>query len=223
MTTTTGSESLLTVLMSDVTGRIRSLQDGYLDRRGSAAQANAQADLARLRPADPADPIAMPEAWPVVQENSPEALATYASDEPTNAERARHCAMVLYARHQQAQDQPMHVVGMSFPQAIRILGARRATSGEDFDASVRRRFDMALLSPTWLGRAEHLNALVRMLRVEGIGFDYGQLCRDLFLLAFPDGARGVRTRWARDLYRKPNTENGALDTHTDQSNSEGDL
>lgn len=223
MSIVSSSESLLTVLMSDVTGRIRSLQDGYLDRRGSAAQANAQADLARLRSADPADPVAVPEAWPVVQEGSPEALAPYAGDEPTNAERARHCAMVLYARHQQAQDQPMHVVGTSFPQAVRVLGARRAAVGEDFDSSVRQRFDMALLSPTWLGRAEHLNALVRMLRGEGIGFDYGQLCRDLFLLALPDGARGVRTRWARDLYRKPDTESGTLDTEADQSDSKGDL
>lgn len=223
MSIVSSSESLLTVLMSDVTGRIRSLQDGYLDRRGSAAQANAQADLARLRSADPADPVAVPEAWPVVQDGSPKALAPYASDEPTNAERARHCAMVLYARHQQAQDQPMHVVGTSFPQAVRLLGARRAAVGEDFDPSVRQRFDMALLSPTWLGRAEHLNALIRMLRGEGIGFDYGQLCRDLFLLAFPDGARGVRTRWARDLYRKPDTESGTLDTEADQSESEGDL
>jgi CRISPR system Cascade subunit CasB len=223
MTISTDSGSIRTVLMRDVTRRIRDLQEGYLDRRGSAAQARAQADLARLRSADPADPIAVPEAWPVVQGDSPEALAPYSGDEPTKAERARHCAMVLYSRHQQSQDQPMHVVGTSFPQAVRILGARRAAAGDDFDPNVRQRFDMALLSPTWLGRAEHLNALIRMLRGEGIGFDYGELCHDLFLLASPDGARRVRTRWARDLYRKPDTESGTLDTEADQPDSEGEL
>lgn len=217
------NDSPMTVLMSDTAGRIKRLQDGYLDLRGSAAQASAQADLARLRTADPADPVAAPDAWSVVQDGSPEALAPHASDEPTDAERARHCAMVLYARHQQSKDKPMHIDGTSLPQAVRLLGVRRATAGEDFDSSVRQRFDMVLLSPTWLGRSEHLSALVRMLRGEGIGFDYGQLCVHLYLLASPEGARRVRTRWARDLYRKPRTEIGTLEAEPNQSDSEGDL
>lgn len=222
MTISTESDSILTVLLADVARRITRLQDGYLGHSGPAAQANAQADLARLRGADPADPIASPEAWPVVQDNSPQALTLYAGDEPTTAERARHCAMVIYARHQQSQDQPMHQAGTSFPQAIRLLGTRRASADGEFDANVRQRFDMVLLSPTWAGRAEHLNALVRMLRSERIGVDYRQLCVDLFLLSSAEGARRVRTRWARDLYRKPSPESGSHGSESDQPEIEGD-
>lgn len=223
MTVSTHRESTLSVLLDDVTGRITHLQDGYLGRRGPAAQANAQADLARLRGADPADPIASADAWPIVQDNSPQALTRGAGDEPTIAECARHCAMVMYARHQQSQDQPMHRRGTSFPQAVRLLGSRRASAGEEFDPNVRQRFDQVLLSPTWAGRCEHLNALIRLLRTEGIGFDYEQLCRGLFQLSYPDGARAVRTRWARDLYRKPNAENDTPGTEPDQPTIEGDL
>lgn len=196
-------DSVAAVLRADVRGRVTDLQDGYLNRRGAAAQARAQADLARLRGADPADPAAHPESWPVIQRDTPPELLPAWGDELTAAERARHCAVVTYARHQQALTTPAHAFGVGFAQAVRDLGRAKAAAGEDFDPGVRRRFDQLLLAPTWAGRAEHLNALVRMMRTESIAFDYGELANDLRGLSHPDAARRVRVRWARDLYSRP--------------------
>lgn len=190
-------------LVDDVRRRVKDLQDGYLNRRGAPAQARAQADLAKLRGDDAADPAAHPDSWPVIQRETPPELLPAWGDELTPAERARHCALVTYARHQQALTAPMHAFGVGFAQAVRVLGTAKAATGEDFDPGVRRRFDQLLLAPTWAGRAEHLNALTRMMRTESIAFDYGELANDLRGLSHPDAARRVRVRWARDLYSRP--------------------
>lgn len=195
-------DSVSAVLRADVRGRVTTLQEGYLNRRGPSAQAQAQADLARLRGADPADPAAHPESWPMIQRDTPPELLPAWGDDLTPAERARHCAVVTYARHQQALTMPVHASGVGFAQAVRDLGRAKAAAGEDFDSGVRRRFDQLLLSPTWAGRAEHLNALVRMMRSEKVAFDYGELANDLRGLSHPDAARRVRVRWARDLYSR---------------------
>jgi len=99
----------------------------------------------------------------------------------------------------------MHVPSYPFAQAVRLLGRRRGGANEDFDTVVRKRFDQVMLATTWGGRTEHLTALVRMMRAEEIGFDYGRLTKDLYRLADTESARGVRIQWARDLYRhEPN-------------------
>lgn len=214
--------SVRAALREDVGNRINRLQEGYLDRRGPAAQAAAQGDLAQLRAADPADPLRHPGAWPIVQDGSPEVLSpAKGPDEPTAAEAARHCALVLYALHQQGKDQPAHRPKVRFAQAVRQLGSKRAQGGEETDPSVRHRFDQAMLAATLAGRAEHLKALVRLMRGEDLGFDYCRLAADLYDMATPDGARLVRLTWARDLYRRSDT--GDPTTTASPTDPEGDL
>jgi CRISPR system Cascade subunit CasB len=196
--------SLGQVLREDVVGRIESIQSGYLGLRGGAAQASAQAQLATLRGCDPADPALHPEAWSILMDQTPQELepSLRSQDAPSSAERARHCAVVLYANHQQAKSDPMHLRGVMFGQAMRRLSDARRRDTE-FDPSVQRRFDQVLLSPTWAGRAEHLRTLVRLLRGEGLGFDYGDFARDLLRLDQPRFAPSVRMSWGRDFYRRP--------------------
>ncbi|MBK8447212.1 MAG: type I-E CRISPR-associated protein Cse2/CasB [Micropruina sp.] len=212
-----------TVLTDDVRARVNTLQESSLNRRGPAAQANAQADLAKLRGADPADPATHPECWSIVQGDTPPELLPKSGDDPSAAERARHCALVTYARHQQAQTLPMHASGVGFARAVRAVGVKRAALGEEFDPGVRRRFDQLLLSPTWTGRSEHLNALVRLMRTESIAFDYGQLANDLRGLSHPEDARRVRVRWARDLYSRVAAETGQPNQNESTKPNEGEL
>lgn len=228
MTSTVELPSVRQALRADVSARIVRLQEGYLDRRGPAVQASAQADLARLRAADPADPVRHPDVWQVTSDNTSNVISPQdGPDEPTSAESARHCAMVLYALHQQGKDQPMHQAKVGFAQAARVLGSKRAAAGEEFDPSVRGRFDQVILASTLAVRAEHLKSLVRMMRSEDVGFDYCRLAVDLYDMSTPDGARRVRLAWSRDLYRRADSEvassNDPTDTPNTHHQSEGDL
>jgi CRISPR system Cascade subunit CasB len=211
--------SLATLLTDDVVRRVSRLQHGYLQPSG-AERARAQAALAILRGADPADPTTHPEAWPFVAEASAPELSG-SGDEPTPAERARHCALVLYAIHQQSGSQPVHVRGVPFARAVRQLANKRAGQGEEFDQSVRGRFDQVILAATWRSRAEHLRALVRLMRVEGIGFDYADLARDLYRLARPGSARHARVAWARGFYTRPVAAAQADPDSQPQNDTEG--
>ncbi len=205
MTTFTDTPSLSAVLREDVAKRVVELQAGVLGHRGSASESQATGALAILRRCDPADPVTHPSAWAFVQQGTPPAISAIPKgadpDQPTPAERARHCAIVLFANHQQAQGAPMHRAGFAFPQSVARLGRIRSGDASELEPGVRARFQRVVLAPTWGGRAEHLLALIRMMRAEAIAIDYGRLASDLLALSSPTYARGVRVRWGRDLYR----------------------
>lgn len=211
---------LSTLLRDDVDRRVSRLQRGYLAPSGPE-RARAQAALATLRGADPADPTTHPEAWAFIAEGTAPELSS-GGDDPTPAERARHCALVVYAIHQQSGTQPVHVRGVPFARAVRQLASRRAGPGEEFNASVRGRLDQVILAATWRSRAEHLRALVRLMRAEGIGFDYADLARDLYRLARPALARHARMAWARGFYTRPVAAPAADADSQPQNDIEGD-
>jgi CRISPR system Cascade subunit CasB len=195
------SESIYGVLKDDVSSRVMALQRGVLNRERGQSHSLATAQLAILRRCDPADPAGRPESWPIVQADTPP-LMTWgpgSGDEPTDAERARYCALVLYAIHQQGVELPMHVPGVPFVRAVRRASQKRGNANE-LDSGLRARLDKAVLAPSWLGRATHLSALVRILRTETVGFDYAELACDLMALAGPATSKGVRMRWGRGLY-----------------------
>lgn len=202
----TAPENLFQILGRDVTARITRLQEGVLGNRGPAAQAMATAELAGLRGCDPADPVAVPSMWATVQSDTPPEISHVPAggqvDDPTPAERARHCALVLFANHQQSQRASMHRAGVPFAQAMRGLRSQRPDAHE-VDPGALRRFQQVVLSPTWRGRSTHLLALVQMMRADGHCFDYGGLARDLLALSSPTLASGVRVRWGRQLYQSP--------------------
>ena len=178
-----------------VAARVGSLQGGAI--RGTAPTA---ARLARLRRALTADPGSDPDVWADTIGVLPaELLGRH--DEPSQAEQAVHAAMTLYALHQQAQANPMHVPGQSLGRAVQRL---RRMTGEDQEPDagpVLRRFHVLATATSFGETLHHLRGLVTVLRGEHLGLDYGRLAVDLRRLQSPQAAPAVRLRWGRDLYR----------------------
>ncbi len=204
----------LRILTDDVGRRLQRLQQSFLDRTNPAANAWATAALATLRTCDPLDPSAQPKAWPITIDGTPPELEGI-GDSPSRAESTRHMVLVLYAKHQQGQSRPMHVPGLPFAAAVRRLINER-DAGE-LGGPIRRRFDQVILASTHAGRAEHLRSLVSLLRSEDIGLDYVRLTRDLFRLADPRTAAGVRLSWARQLYQRLPEASDSAQPNGDQS------
>lgn len=122
------------------------------------------------------------------------------SDQPGIYEKAAHLALALFALHQQSHDEPMHKEKEGFGIAIRKL---ISAVGESQEKGVIRRFNTVLTAQTTDELIHHMRGLIQMLRRHGIPLDYGQLAKDFVALNYPESARRVRLRWARDMNRVP--------------------
>lgn len=169
--------------------RIAALQERYRANTSSGVS-----DLAALRRAATAEPGADPRVWELTLAGLP--VEAGVGDEPTDAERAVHAAMTLYAVHQQSQRDRMHRAGHGLGRAVRALG--REIGNED---AVRRRFEALGTAATFAGLMQHSRGLVRQLRGAAIPLDYGQFADDLLALQSPVRAGAVRLRWGRDYHR----------------------
>jgi CRISPR system Cascade subunit CasB len=174
-----------------VAATVQRLQRDYRDRRSSAVAAMAQLRAASRNP--PGYDYAVLESTLV-----PEAyLGRYVGDEATDTEHAKHTAVTLYALHQQSvYDRPMHMDGESLGAAVSLL-SRQSPSSE----AVRRRFAALGTASAYEESVHHLRALVRQLRDQKIGLDYGLLAEDLVQLRRPGGRTRVQALWGRDFYR----------------------
>lgn len=169
-------------------------------------QAAAQAQMARLRRCQVGAVGANPEVWQITLGDLPDDLAGR-SDSPSPAEMAIHASLVLYARHQQSQREPMHVTGVGLGTAVQQLARARAQGDSEFEPSVINKFHQVALAPEWEGRMHHLTGLVTLMKGEAISLDYGLLAADLWRLADPRQDPGtVLTRWGRSLHRRPKQE-----------------
>jgi CRISPR system Cascade subunit CasB len=169
--------------------RIAALQERYRHNTSGGVS-----DLAALRRAATEEPGADPRVWGLTLAGVP--VEAGAGEEPTDAERAVHAAMTLYAVHQQSQPEGMHRPGYGLGRSVRILGRRI-----DNEDAVRRRFEALGTAATFAELMQHSRGLVRQLRSEAIPLDYGQLADDLVALQSPTGADRVRLRWGRDYHR----------------------
>jgi CRISPR system CASCADE complex protein casB len=100
--------------------------------------------------------------------------------------------LTLFALHQQAQNQPMHVAGVSFGQAVGRLVSQTTSS-------MKKRFDSLLTAQTENARQHYLRSLITLLRSEGIAFDYGRFATDYMYLLNPTTRQKVLYRWNRDF------------------------
>lgn len=126
-------------------------------------------------------------------------------DEPTDAEYAVHDAVTLYALHQQAQRERMHVDGWGLGRALYHLVGK--SSGPD---GVRRRFAALGTASSYQESIYHLRSLVTMLRGHQIPLDYGLLADDLSRLREQDGRTKVQAIWGREFFRsRPSTDTAA--------------
>lgn len=115
--------------------------------------------------------------------------------EPSNAERAVHAALVLFAVHSQSATGPRHVAGRRLGLTIGEL----AGDNRD-DGPTAGRYHAFATETTWNQRLHHLRGLVAQLRTNGIPLDYGSLAADLYRQQRPGGLEKVRLRWGRDFH-----------------------
>lgn len=192
-------------LQQSVVRVVRHLQ-AKLDARAPAGAARA----ARLRRALSASPGSEPTVWADTVGALPISLLGH-SDAPSQAERAVHAAVCLYALHQQSQSVSMHQEGQGLGRAVRRL--RRARTDDEETSPVLRRFHALATATSYEETLHHLRGLIALLRSESIPLDYGRLAVDLRRLQRPTAAGGVRLVWGRDLHR-PDREPSSLQRPT---------
>lgn len=181
---------------------------GGLQGRYCRRESDALATLARLRKASNADPGigSVPEAcWLPVDLLE----ARYQNDDaPSPSERALHSAVTTWAVHQQSlSEHRMHQPGTTFAQAVQRLALRRKAEGRNED-TIHDRFSAIGIVATYAELIHDVRGLVRQLRDERIGFDYGIFADDLrtfqdgtYSYSGQSGPERVRDKWGREYWR----------------------
>jgi CRISPR system Cascade subunit CasB len=160
---------------------------GTWGRRGAVPGA----DLAALRRGIGRDAGTVPPMWPF--------YTTLRADGQGSASlNAEHCALTLFAVHQQSQRTPVHRGGVGLGTAIQAL----RQSGKFSADAVDRRFSGAATATTLGEVSHHLRGLITQLR--GItgppGLDYTQLFHDLRNWQFPESQARVRRTWGSQYF-----------------------
>lgn len=192
----TSTKNQLSRLSHAVFSAATGLQNAYLGQRGEREEARARAVLAKLRAAVGRRPeddlLAWQEVLTLTLADGGESLAFPGKDEPSREERSAYEALTLFGLHMQSQRQAVNLSGQSFARACGLLVRQRNS------ASIKPRFDSALIASSEDVRKQHLRGLVTLLRAEKIGFDYGILARDLSRLQTKQKNR-VLLSWGRDF------------------------
>lgn len=155
-----------------------------------------RAALASLRRGAGREPGEVPEAWGVVLERMPYELYN-ASGRLSAAEIAVYNALTLYALHQEGKDaqlQCMHHEGVSLGNAVARLGS------DDDKERIWKRFLRVATAPDIKEAVYFLRNIIQLLRAAGIGFDYGELAKDLYFLQYETAADNVRLKWSQSFY-----------------------
>jgi CRISPR system Cascade subunit CasB len=202
MADTNKSQSRSSLLYRFVAGKAQRLAGGLANE-----SSDARASLAVLRRSLSAPLAEQPQVWSEVFNSFPAELEG-PRDEPGVYETAAHLALAFFALHQQSRSEPMHKSNEGFGMAMCRL---HQVSGENQKKGIERRFNAALTAQTTDELVHHLRGLIQMLRSYSIPMDYGQLANDLVALNYPDSARRVRLRWARDMNRVPQPESDDSD------------
>lgn len=181
----------LKALYSFISSRVNALATG-LENENSEARAS----LAVLRRSGTTELGDQPQVWAEVFHNFPDQLVgTW--DEPNAYESAAYTALSLFAVHQQSRQERMHKPGQGLGTAVKALA--NPNDSDDVHKGAFRRFNSVVTAQTNDQLIHHLRGLVQQFRAEKIPLDYGRLATDLVGLSFPDSARAVRLRWAREL------------------------
>ncbi|MEU5756729.1 type I-E CRISPR-associated protein Cse2/CasB [Streptomyces sp. NPDC047829] len=112
---------------------------------------------------------------------------------------AEHCTLTLFGLHQHTASEPVHRPGVGLGTACLLL--RR---GETLtDAAVERRLIAAATAQDLHELVQHLQRLVPLLRMAGVGLDYTRLFRELAVWDGPGRNRVLRA-WGLQ-YTDPGT------------------
>lgn len=177
---------------------VKSFTAGRLLRLlNTSNESQQKAALANLRRGVGKAPGELPELWGEFLANMPEEM--YGGDKPSAAEWAVYTALTVFALHQQGHDpksEPMHREGQGIGRTARLL-----VENENDEERIRKRFNIFATSADMRELANHLRALVSLLRAKGIPADYAELAKDLYNFQNPDYRGNVRLKWGQDFYR----------------------
>lgn len=185
---------------------------------GRAVQANARAELARLRHGFDGDAVrwltvgrTLFDRWPRNYLGDPGDPDEPFMDETLNATGT---GLALYAIHQQSNRRGMALLDPDAGTAATASeygfgGACRALDPRHGDAAstIARRLRMMEGMPDFHGMVVIMAGLIRRMRTEEVILDYGHLGRDLFLLQFPSTREGVFRSWS-ESYFAPSRHHG---------------
>lgn len=195
--TETPPRSRRELITQHVRRQVRQLQRAFLHNEGRSG-ASATADLARLRRANPLDPGADPEVFPIVFETLPAELIGQ-DDSPSSGEVAVSSALHLFAIHQQGRAEGAHLDQARFGQSVRRLAMQRGDGNLDLAVLTRlQHLSHASSAATRLGQ---LRALVKLMRSAGIQLDYGTLAADLDALSRRPDDSSVYLAWGRQFHQ----------------------
>lgn len=167
----------------------------------------SRAMQAKLRRGIGKDPRSCPDVWEVTLSDLPERLSRQsgkAVDEPTDAERAIHVALSLYALHQQGLSESVNIKGRYFAEVSRDIVEKYG------EKAVKRRFDAVITSSSLEELSIHARGIIQLMKSSNVpGFDYPRFAKDLYRFCYPEGRDSVRFEWGKQFfgYRK-HTEEG---------------
>lgn len=202
------------VIRSHVRGQVTRLQRDYLKNQGSSGAAAAR-DLAQLRRMDPLDPGGDPLVFGLIFDSMPDSLVGH-GDDPSAGEVAVCAALHLFSLHQQGLREPVQESEVRFGSAIKQLAFKRS-AGAGPDDSVITRFYLLCRASSEAMRITQMRALIKLMRSERIGFDYGQLAVDLDALHRRPGDSTVYLKWGRDFHQTKKAAADAADSPAEQN------
>lgn len=181
----------MTPIRSLVSRKVSALQSRYRECDAAAVR-----DMAALRQSLAKEPGTDPATWELTMADVESRFEP--RDTASPEEWAVHIALTSFALHQQSHSEPMHVPGVPFGQAIQRLANVNA---EGPSKGVRRRLDALVTASSGKEFQHHLGALIRMLRTERIGFDYGLFAEQIVWFLNPRTRKSAQLQWARDFSR----------------------
>lgn len=159
----------------------------------------SKAILARLRRGLGKDLSESEESWGFIYLDLPESLS-YEGSGISEAERAIHLALTLFAMHQQGSDRSAHIKDVSFGQAMSGI----ITKDRGNEDAVIRRFNSLITSDDITELSTHLRNMIQLMKASDrfIGFDYEIFTKDLYYYQFSEGKKNVKITWGKQFYRQ---------------------
>lgn len=163
-----------------------------------------RAELAELRRGVGHAPGEIPALWGTFLEDFPEDIC---NDPKKSKQRARmewavYTALTLFALHQQGKDfhtEWMDASDRRFGQAVRKLAPSNDDSDDNLNR-IRNRFNIIATSANIRELANHLRAMIHILRDADIAFDYADFAADLYCFMSPVLVNEIKLKWGRDFY-----------------------
>ena len=167
----------------------------WLTNNTTGFEARQRAALAKLRRGVGLSPEDSPETWEITLADLPEELLSH-DGKASDAERAIHTALTLFASHQQGQTKTVSQGGISFGTMLRRIVAPDKSN----ELTIKRRFDAAATSKDFIEFSRHARSLITIAKANEIGLDYPRFAKDLFWYQNPEIRQRILFKWGSDFW-----------------------